>query len=629
MPPPGAGPTAEEDERAHALLEQTISGRYRLEHVIATSEIGAVYRAEHVAMRLRVVVKILHPGAPEDAVARFEREAIAGAHVRHTNVAAATDFGKLEDGSHFLVIEHVAGTTLREVLQKGKLPLSRALSVARQLAAGLSAAHEQGVVHRDVQPGNVMLSGAGGDQVKLIDFGLAKVDLPADAGDDAGSTGGAGGQRGKALTVLGARVGLGAYSAPEGARGLNALDARSDLYSLGMVLYEMLAGRRPFAAEAPDQLFAEQRRVDPPPLPLDLDVPASLEATVLRLMDRDPARRYASAQEAMEALVAAVPSAPPARSFAPRRRASPSAGHGAAEKIQGLARRALDLGGRGADFLARRIAFTRRGKTLRVPVWALAVLLALPLVLTVAGLALRGPGAPSAQAMVSAAPAARIETPPAPTSAEPSPTDTASVLGATRAASSAGAGPGLEGLDPTALRGRLRDFTTAKDWGRAAKAFDALAKIDPAALRETQVASSVASLAVALETTGGEDADAVFDLLSTRTGGPGLEILFEMVRSRGGTKGSKRAAALLRKPEVSARLPKPLRIAFELRDAPCDKKPSLYARAVEEGDHMALTELRVMREAECDRRRAPEDPCCFAKAPLDQAIKDLRAKLAK
>src|SRR5262249_1918830 len=146
---------------------------------------------------------------------------------------------------------------------------------------------------------------------------------------------------------------------------------------------------------------------------------------------------------------------------------------------------------------------------------------------------------------------------------------------------------------------------------------------------EPAIAASIASTAVALEATGGEDADAVFDLLSERTGTNGLAILFDIVRSRGGTKANQRAATILRKPEVSARLPAPMSVAFALRDAPCDKKPDLYARAVEDGDQLVLTELRVMRESVRDRCRRADDPCCFDKDRLDQAIKDLRAKLTK
>src|SRR5262249_50588368 len=154
--------------------------------------------------------------------------------------------------------------------------------------------------------------------------------------------------------------------------------------SLGMVLYEMLAGRRPFVAESPDELFAEQRRADPPPLPLDLDIPASLEGTVMRLMHRDPAKRYASARDAMEALATAMPAVPAPRSFAPRKRSGTSAVHDAADWTQDLARRAfrglVDLGGAAADLLTRPVPFRRAGKTLRVPVWALVTVPSVPLV---------------------------------------------------------------------------------------------------------------------------------------------------------------------------------------------------------------------------------------------------------
>src|SRR5262249_48725348 len=148
------------------------------------------------------------------------------------------------------------------------------------------------------------------------------------------------------------------------------------------------------------------------------------------------------------------------------------------------------------------------------------------------------------------APVARFDAAPAPTAALVTPAGGASPVASGRPASSAGAAPGLQDLDAAALRSRLRDFTNTRDWARAGKALEALAKADPAALHEAAIASAAASVAVALETTGGEDADAVWNLLSARAGVPGLEVLFEIVRGRGGTKASKRAAAILREPEV-------------------------------------------------------------------------------
>jgi serine/threonine-protein kinase len=183
------------------------------------------------------------------------------------------------------------------------------------------------------------------------------------------------------------------------------------------------------------------------------------------------------------------------------------------------------------------------------------------------------------------------------------------------------------GLDAAAARARLREVSKTRDWPRATKAIEALVALDPAALRDPNVVPGIVSVAVALEATGGADADTVFDLLTNRAGTDGLDILFEMVRTRGGTKGGKRAAEVLRQPEIVAREPAALRIAFELREAPCDKKPGLYERAVKEGDGRTVTELRVMRAAECDRRRRRDDPCCFDHTALDRAISDLRERL--
>src|SRR5262249_26016109 len=128
--------------RARAHVGSVIAERYRIDEVLAEGEMGAVYRAEHVPMRMRVALKLLYPEAGTDAVARFEREAIVGAHIRHDGVAAATDSGVIADGSHYLVVEHVPGTTLREVIAKGPLPVVRAVRIAHQLALALGAAHE-------------------------------------------------------------------------------------------------------------------------------------------------------------------------------------------------------------------------------------------------------------------------------------------------------------------------------------------------------------------------------------------------------------------------------------------------------------------------------------------------------
>src|SRR5262249_52783740 len=142
-------------QRAGALIGRVISDRYRIVELLAMGGMGAVYRGEHLRMRKRIAIKVLHPdieGLP-DLVARFEREAVAGAHLTHPNAAAATDFGELEDGSTFLVLEYVAGRTLRAALDaEAPFPPARAAHIGKQLAAALGAAHAAGIVHRDVKP---------------------------------------------------------------------------------------------------------------------------------------------------------------------------------------------------------------------------------------------------------------------------------------------------------------------------------------------------------------------------------------------------------------------------------------------------------------------------------------------
>ena len=146
--------------REDALIGRVISGRYRIESPIAAGGMGAVFLGEHLHMRKRVAIKILHAETEglEGLAAQFEREAIAGAHIEHPNVASATDFGELDDGSYFLVLEYVRGVTLAEVLEKGPLAVERAVSIARQIASGLGAAHAMGIVHRDMMSGNIMLT---------------------------------------------------------------------------------------------------------------------------------------------------------------------------------------------------------------------------------------------------------------------------------------------------------------------------------------------------------------------------------------------------------------------------------------------------------------------------------------
>jgi serine/threonine-protein kinase len=316
---PGDGPTDA------PLLGQTIAGRYRVTALLAAGGMGSVYLAEHLQLRKRVAVKVLRPDTDNygEMAARFEREAIAGAHVVHPNVVSAFDFDQLEDGSCFLVLEYVRGVTLHELLRRGPLPTNRAVFIASQVAAALGAAHAMGVLHRDVKPRNIMLvepdrrvapprtpgerARPRRDMVKLIDFGLCKVPL------DRISTVGMETRKADALTAKGVVFGTPPYMAPEASLGMEHVDHRADLYALGIVLYRMLAGRHPFDATTETEHILANRVMVPPPIRLrapGVDVPREVEAVVMRLLAKDVRARHADADELIDALERAAPQSP-------------------------------------------------------------------------------------------------------------------------------------------------------------------------------------------------------------------------------------------------------------------------------------------------------------------------------
>ncbi len=290
-------------DRARAFIGTVVSGRYRIVDLIATGGMGAVYLGEHVHMHKRIAVKILHPEVDDqpEIVARFEREAVVGAHVRHPNVASATDFGKLDDGAYFLVLDYIEGRNLGEVIRDGPMPAARVVRIAKQIAGGLAAAHELGIVHRDVKPRNIMLDAH--MVPKLIDFGFAKMSadklpLTASRGE---------GRPASRLTGVGVILGTINYLAPESAHGMDAVDERADLYALGVIMYEMLAGKHPFASKDPIEVFNHHRMTPPPPFAVyapGVTVPPELDVIVRKLLEKDPYDRYQTAKELVDALEA-------------------------------------------------------------------------------------------------------------------------------------------------------------------------------------------------------------------------------------------------------------------------------------------------------------------------------------
>ncbi|HEX7668809.1 MAG TPA: serine/threonine-protein kinase, partial [Polyangiaceae bacterium] len=245
------GDDAQPPAGEHPLVGTVLAERYRVDRFLGSGGMGAVYLGEHILMRKAVALKVLHRDMTVHAevVARFEREAVAAGRIDHPNVAAASDFGRLADGSFYLVLEYVDGRSLASLIDEGPIELGRTLAIAEQVASALVAAHVAGIVHRDLKPDNVMLvrSADGADHVKVLDFGIAKV-----AGQEAD---GAASENGRQLTRVGAVMGTVGYMAPEQALG-QAVDHRADLYAFGVLLYEMVAGTRPFVAEELSQVIA-------------------------------------------------------------------------------------------------------------------------------------------------------------------------------------------------------------------------------------------------------------------------------------------------------------------------------------------------------------------------------------
>jgi tetratricopeptide (TPR) repeat protein/TolB-like protein len=268
-------------------------GPYQILAPIGSGGMGEVYRARDARLDRDVAIKVLPAdfAADPERLRRFEREAKATATLSHPNILAVHDVGTVE-GVPYLVEELLEGESLKERLDRGAMPVPEALEIAVQVARGLAAAHERHIVHRDLKPGNVFITRDG--TVKILDFGLAKVVAGVPLGDAETLT-----QAPSTATEFGRVLGTLAYMAPEQARGL-PVDPRSDIFSFGVVLYEMLAGRRPFRGGTATDTVAAILKEDPPPLPET--VPAALQGIVARCLQKRQEDRFSSGHELVVAL---------------------------------------------------------------------------------------------------------------------------------------------------------------------------------------------------------------------------------------------------------------------------------------------------------------------------------------
>ncbi len=605
---------------------------------------GAVYQAEHLLMRKRLAIKVLHPEMTRmrEVVARFEREAMAAAHIDHPNVATATDFGKLDDGSFFLVLEFVEGTSLRDALSDGRFAVPRVLTIARQITSALQRAHGMGIVHRDLKPENVMLVERNGEKdfVKVLDFGIAKVPV----GGVAGAVPSLGSQKDGANTVLtqaGMVYGTPEYMAPEQAMGQD-VDLRADLYALGVMMYEMLAGVRPFDHDSKVTLLGMHVTAPVPPIAEKapgVSIPEDVEAVVRRLLAKDSNDRYTDARELEAALftlmgtdgsgnrasgpprtstppVAKTPSTsdatdpPPAQVPSSSTIALPKAN---APPVKATVSLPSPVVGMVALPLQR-----KRQRRILFAMAAGALVLGLVVVIIAKSLATRDPGSGKKtrdrEPTISAPPpenTAQTPTPDKPpeTDFELDDVDPAHpdrvpnrtlerverLLDRGDVSSAIGPLSAFVRKNPESVDGRkllVRAQSGAKNHKDAMREAESLIKLDPESAQDPKIIDAVRDAALERE-------EAAFGLLERRMGATGADILYDIGFGSSGTRApavSERAKKALTSADVRSHASAALAVALDLRQAKdCEGRRAVLVRAREDGDARALVVLTQLK----------------------------------
>jgi serine/threonine-protein kinase len=286
QPPPPSVPATD------PYLGKLIAEKYQVERLLGVGSMGLVYRATHTVLGKTVALKIIRQDLAQDdeTIGRFVTEAKAASAIGSEHIVEVFDFGKLPDGATYLVMEYLEGLTLGEAMDtEGGLAFEDAIGIATRVAAALAAAHVAGVVHRDLKPDNVFLvQGEDGWFVKVLDFGIAKVMHSS-----------------QKLTAVGSVIGTPHYMSPEQATG-GRTDERTDIYSLGVIMYEMACGKVPFDAESPLAVISMQVTDLPTPLrkrmPAGRTLPQGFEAVVMKCLEKDPVERFASMNDVRAAL---------------------------------------------------------------------------------------------------------------------------------------------------------------------------------------------------------------------------------------------------------------------------------------------------------------------------------------